>query len=265
VRQLHAGRRERRSRPARSRGGGTAFRLHAAKPIGRASATRRRSRSRSGAATTTNSSSPPQRRLQPLMSVAKVTSPVTGVTMRARRRNRRAVLLGNILDGTISGTTSKAYRQGDAFCLETSTSPTRQPPDSQTTTLRRRTPTPHDAPPLLDVEKRPTADIPIRPANTKSRRVVGMTHWVGTRRPKCGRYSVGACIRSIHALRPACLTDRPCLPRDTTVVHSAEARGNEPAIPASGIVGAVRPRCDTLLPTDRSGPAARWAGSGARR
>jgi aldose 1-epimerase len=72
-----------------------------------------------------------------LISIAKVTSPSTGVVMEVETTEPGVQFYtGNFLDGTISGKTSKAYRQGDAFCLETQHFPdSPNHPDFPTTTL----------------------------------------------------------------------------------------------------------------------------------
>ncbi len=54
------------------------------------------------------------------ISIGQVTSPATGITMEIETTQPGVQLYtGNFLDGTFAGTGGMAYRQGDAFCLET--------------------------------------------------------------------------------------------------------------------------------------------------
>jgi aldose 1-epimerase len=62
----------------------------------------------------------PEGDMESLVGVARAVSPSTGVVLEVETTEPGVQLYtGNFLDGTISGGSGRAYRQGDAFCLET--------------------------------------------------------------------------------------------------------------------------------------------------
>jgi aldose 1-epimerase len=72
-----------------------------------------------------------------MIPIAKASSPTTGIVMEVETTQPGVQFYtGNFLDGTFSGKANKAYRQGDAFCLETQHFPdSPNHPDFPTTVL----------------------------------------------------------------------------------------------------------------------------------